>query len=194
MALRADTLASAKGTNDKVIKLTTGTGVAKKMLALVDGEWMRITDVSLAPTVGVVPGYNGSTAGPHGVLAPVIYGNPEDFSSTQGPTCMTFGADGAITGPAGTGVPTVDTFIWLTKATAGAYTIAAPAIDQQNTLTFVSTTAAAHTLDFTPGFYGNSTTSDRASWPATINAMFTVRAQNGYWAPVATADDGVTIA
>lgn len=198
MALTATTLASAKATNDVVIRLTSATGAAKKMLALVDAEWMRVADVSLTPTIGVVPGYNGSTAGPHGVLAPVIYGNPQDFVS-QGivpsgvVTSQSFGVDGAITGPSGTGVPVANTLIWLTKATAGAYTLAAPAIDQQNTLTFVSTTAAAHTITYTAGFYGNTTTSDVATFPATINGMFTIRAQNGTWAPVATADDGVLI-
>jgi hypothetical protein len=198
MSLVATTLAGAKATNDVFIRLTSATGVLPKMLALVDAEWMRITSNNLTPTIGVVPGYNGTTAGPHGVLAPVIYGPAQDFVSLGIPpngviTSQSFGANGAITGPSGTGVPVANTIIWLTKATAGAYTIADPAIDQQNTLTFVSTTAAAHTLTYTAGFYGNTTTSDVATWPATINAMFTIRAQNGTWAPVATADDGVTI-
>lgn len=200
MALAATTLASAKATNDVKIKLTSASGAASKQLALVDGEWMRITDVSLTPTLGVVPGYNGTTAGPHGILAPVIYGPTQDFVSAGivpggVVTSMSFGADGAITGPAGANtVPVSNTVIWLTKATAGAYTLAAPAIDQQNTLTFVSTTAAAHTITVTEGFYGNTTTSDVATFPATKNGMLTVRAQNGLWAPVATADDGVTFA
>lgn len=198
MALTATTLASAKATNDVVIKLTSATGVLPKYLALVDGEWMRVTSNLLTPTIGVVPGYNGTTAGPHGILAPVIYGPTQDFVSAgippNGvPTSQSFGADGAITGPYGTGVPIANTLIWLTKATAGAYTLAAPAIDQQNTLTFVSTTAAAHTITYTAGFYGNTTSSDVATFPATINGMFTIRAQNGTWAPVATADDGVLI-
>lgn len=198
MALAATTLASAKATNDVRIKLTSATGVASKQLALVDAEWMRITDVSSSPTVGVVPGYNGTPAGPHGVLAPVIYGPSQDFVSAgivpgSIPNSQSFGADGAITGPSGSGVPISNTIIWLTKATAGAYTLAGPAIDQQNTLTFISTTAAAHTITYTAGFYGNTTTSDVATFPATINGMFTIRAQNGTWAPVATADDGVLI-
>lgn len=199
MALTATTLASAKATNDVFIRLTSATGVLPKQLALVDAEWMRITSNLLTPTIGVVPGYQGTTAGPHGVLAPVIYGPTQDFVSAgivPGGviTSLSFGADGAITGPSGTGVPISNTVIWLTKATAGAYTIADPAIDQQNTLTFVSTTAAAHTITYTAGFYQNTTSSDVATFPATKNAMFTIRAQNGTWAPVATADDGVTIA
>lgn len=187
MALTATTLAGAKATGDPFIRLTSGTGIAKKMLALVDSEWMRVTDASLSPTVSVIPGWNGSTAGPHGVLAPVLYGVASDFvAGPGGPDSTSYGADGAIT------VPLVDTVIYLTKATAGAYTIVAPNLGQQNTITFVSTTAAAHTVTFTPGFYGNTTTSDVATFPATANATFTVKANNGIWAPIATAASGVT--
>lgn len=199
MALTATTLASAKATNDTRIVLTSATGVANKMLALVDAEWMRVTSVDLAPTVGVVPGYSGSPAGPHGVLAPVIYGVTGDFVAAglvAGTTVLSnsFGVDGAITGTGGAGtVPINNTIVYLTKASAGAYTLAAPARDQQNTITFVSTTAAAHTITYTAGFYGNTTSSDVATFPATINAVFVIKAQNGTWAPVSTADDGVLI-
>jgi hypothetical protein len=106
---------------------------------------------------------------------------------------QSFGVDGAITGPSGSGVPTQNTIVYLTKATAGAYTLAAPAADQKNTIIFVSTTAAAHTITYTAGFYGNTTSSDVATFPATINGVFTIQAQKGTWAPVATADDGVLI-
>jgi len=190
MALTATTLAGAKTANSVFITLTSATGAASKMLALVDAEWMRITGVNLTPTLGVVPGYNGSPASPHGVLAPVIYGVTGDFVSSgivPGNIIysLSFGADGAITGPGGTGtVPTNNTVIYLTKATAGAYTLAGPAIDQQNTVIFVSTTAAAHVITYTAGFFGNTTSSDTATFPATINGVFTMKAQNGTWAPV----------
>ena len=75
----------------------------------------------------------------------------------------------------------------------GSGSLAAPAIDQTNTVVFISTTAAAHTITVTAGFYGNTTTSDVATFPATKNGTLTVIAQNGLWAPQATADDGVTI-
>lgn len=198
MALTATTLASAKAMNDTRVVLTSATGIANKYRMLVDGEVMRVTDVSLSPTIGVVPGYSGTPANPHGVLAPVIYGPTTDFVAagiTEGGVVNTlsFGADGAITGPAGSGtVPVSNTIIYLTKATAGAYTLAAPAIDQQNTLTFVSTTAAAHTITVTAGFYGNTTSSDVATFPATKNGTLTVKAQNGLWAPISTASSGVT--
>ena len=194
MALTATTLAGAKATNDTRIVLTSSTGVANKMLALVDAEWMKVTSVDLAPTVGVVPGYNGSTAGPHGILAPVIYGNSVDFVSAgvvpgSVITSQSFGVSGAVTGPAGAGtVPVSNTLIYLTKATAGAYTLAAPGIDQLNSLTFISTTAAAHTVTMA----GNAAATDVATFGGAIGNSFTVKASNGVWA--CTAQNGVTVA
>ncbi len=189
MALTATTLSGAKATNDVVIALTSATGVANKMLALVDAEWMRITSVNLTPTVGVVPGYAGTPAGPHGILAPVVYGITSDFVGSgivpgSIVASLSFGADGAITGPSGSGVPTSNTLVYLTKATAGAYTLAGPAKDQINTVTFISTTAAAHTVTYTAGFSGNTTSSDVATWAATINGTLTIKAQGGTWAIV----------
>jgi hypothetical protein len=189
MALTATTLAGAKATNDVFISLTSATGILPKNLALVDTEWMRVTSNLLTPTIGVVPGYSGSPAGPHGILAPVIYGPTQDFVAVgifpgSIMPSQSFGVDGAITGPSGTGVPTANTVIYLTKATAGAYTLAGPAKDQQNTVIFVSTTAAAHVITYTAGFFGNTTSSDTATFPATINGVFTMKAQNGTWAPV----------
>ena len=191
MALAATTLASAKAVNDRVIRVTSGTGAVVKGLVLVNGEVMRITDISLSPTIGVVPGYNGTTAGPHGILAPVVFGLTTDFMDARGPDTQSFGADGAITGPGGAGtVPTRDVLVFLTKASAGAYTLAAPAIDQQNTITFISTTAAAHVVTIA----GNAADKDVATWPATVNNMLAVKAQNGGWAPRAAATPAVTVA
>ncbi len=192
MALAATTLAANKAVNDIVINLTSATGAIPKMLAMVDTEWMRITSNLLTPTLGVVPGYNGSAASSHGQLAPVIYGVTQDFINagiTIGGVyaSQSLGVDGAIVGPSGTGLPITNTFFFLTKATAGAYTIALPTKDQTNTITFISTTAAAHVLTNAAGFYGDTTGSDTATWPAHANATFTIRAQGGVWCPIATA-------
>jgi hypothetical protein len=154
---------------------------------------MKITDASLTPTLQVVPGYDGSTAGPHGILAPVIYGNPSDFVSigivpSSVVTSQSFGVSGAVTGPSGAGVPVSDTLIYLTKAGALAMTLAAPAIDQLNTLTFISTTAQAHVV--TMG--GNSSGNDVATFAGVIGNSFTVKAENGIWATIAY--NGVTVA
>jgi hypothetical protein len=193
MALTSTTLASVKALGDKTIKLTSATGIANKMLVKVDQEWMRVTDVTLSPTIGVVPGYNGSAASPHGILAPVVFGTPNDFI---GPSInpqievvsQSFGTDGAITGLQGTGVPVVDTVVYLTKATAGAYTIALPAADQSNTITFISTTAAAHVVTMT----GNPAANDVATFVAAIGSSYTIKAQPGAWGIIATGN--VTVA
>lgn len=188
MAVTSTTLAGAKATGDKTIVLTSATGIANKMLVKVDQEWMRVTDVSLAPTVQVVPGYNGSAATSHGVLAPVQYGYPTDFVAVFGinpqaeVVSQSFGVDSAITGPAGTGVPVVDTVVYLTKASAGAYTIVLPGQGQSNTITFISTTAAAHTVTMT----GNPGGSDVGTFTAVIGASLTIKAQPGAWGILAT--------
>ena len=39
-------------------------------------------------------------------------------------------------------------------------------------------------ITYTAGFFGNTTSSDTATFPATINGVFTMKAQNGTWAPV----------
>src|SRR5262245_16166089 len=189
MALTSTTLASAKAINDRTIKLTSATGIANKMLVKVDQEFMRVTDVTLSPTVQVVPGYQGTPATSHGVLAPVVFGYPVDFVSyfSTNPqfevVSQSFGVDGAITGPQGVNVPVVDTVVYLTKATAGAYTIALPTTnDQSNTITFISTTAAAHVVTMT----GNPGGSDVATFTAVIGASFTIKAQPGAWGIIAT--------
>ncbi len=193
MALAATTLSGSKAINDITITLTSATGAVPKMLALVDAEWMRITSNLLTPTLGVVPGYNGSTAGAHGILAPVIYGVPSDFVS-QGVvpgsviTSQSYGVSGAVVGPNGTGVPVSNTLIYITKATAAAMTLAAAGLDQLNTLTFISTTAAAHTITMA----GNAAAHDVATFGANIGASVTFKASNGTWAPIAYND--VTVA
>lgn len=82
MALTSTTLASAKALNDRFVKLTSATNIATKMLIYAEGEFMRVTDVSLTPTIGVVPGYLGTTATPHENGAPAWFGLPGDYPQT----------------------------------------------------------------------------------------------------------------
>jgi hypothetical protein len=196
MALVATTLNGAITLNARQMRLTaftnpsTGT-MSAPTLALVDGEFMMITDATLTPTVAVTRGDQGTKAGAHNTLAPVIYGLSSDFTQTNGVAGLpvySYGVDATITNP------TVNAVIYIDKATAWAGTLTDPATDQQNTVMFVSRTAAAHLITYATGFYDNTTTSDVATFPATAGAVFTIIAQGGKWRPVATADDGVTIA
>ena len=202
MALTTTTLAGAITQGQTLVTLTAYTspaaGPLSKVLLVVDGEAMLVTDATLSPTLQVVRGYNspipgqtGTPAFSHNILAPVVYGQSSDFTQSVGnpggAQVFSYGANGAIT------VPVLDSTIYIDKATAAALTLADPAKDQRNTVVFISRTDAAHTITYTNGFYGNTTTSDVATFPATLGAVFTIVAQNGQWCAVATADDGVTI-
>jgi hypothetical protein len=201
MALAVTSLAGAITANQTLIRLTAFTNpsvgaIGPKTILLVDGEGMLVTSAVNGPTVQVVRGYKnpftgeGTTASAHNTLAPVAYGLSTDFTQQIGTGAAveySYGADGAVTNP------TVDATIYITKATAAALTLSSPNADQTNTVRFVSLTAAAHTLTYTPGFYGNTTSSDVATFPATVGAVFTIVARNGLWNAVATADDGVLL-
>ena len=200
MALATTSLNGAVTLNARQIRLTAFTnpssgGISAPTKVLVDGEVMYVTDATLSPVLGVSRGMEGTKASAHNTLAPSVYGLTSDFTqsaSTNGtagvPEFSIAVNDSNVT------LPVVDCTIYLTKATALGITINAPNADQNNTIRFVSLTAAAHLITFTPGFYGNTTTSDVATFPSTIGAVFTIVAKGASWNPVATADDGVTIA
>jgi len=201
MALAVTSLNGAVAQGATKIKLTAFTnpssvGISPKTWALVDGEYVSVEDASLSPTLSVARGMNGTLAVAHNTLAPVVYGLTSDFSQLafQGSDSIrvapvaTYSVNGAFT------VPYVDQTVYITKAGVCALTLDAtvPA-DLAITVKFISLTANAHTLTYTAGFYGNTTTSDVALFAATVGASFTMQAKNGLWIPIATADDGVTI-
>lgn len=197
MALTVTSLNGAITQSQTQIKLTAFTnpasgGIGPKALVVLDGaEVVQVEDASLSPVLSVVRGFNGTAATAHNTLAPVVYGLTSDFTTPANVTAATgysYGADGTITNPA------VDATIYIDKATAAALTLTDPNADQTNTVKFVSLTAAAHTITYATGFYDNTTSSDVATFPATAGAAFTIKAMSGKWRPVATADDGVTIA
>lgn len=196
MALATTSLNGAVTQSARQIRLTAYTSPATsaldKVFVKVNGEFMLVTDATLSPTLTVARGQWATSAFQHNTLAPVVYGRSQDFTDTVGsPMAAPFynyGADATITNPV------VDAVVYIDKATAAALTLTDPAKDQRNTVTFISNTAAAHTITYATGFYGNTTTSDVATFPATAGATFTIVALNGQWCPLATADDGVTIA
>lgn len=82
--------------------------------------------------------------------------------------------DGAIPVAAGT--------VMITKAGAAALTIDSPPKHMDGAeLTIVSTTAQAHTLTYTPGFGGGTTSRDVATWGGAINDTLVLVAYNGIW-------------
>lgn len=83
-------------------------------------------------------------------------------------------ADGAITISAGV--------VFVTKADVCAITIDNPPTNMTGAeLKIVSTTANAHTVTYTAGFGGGTTSRDVATWGGAINDGMVIVAYNGVW-------------
>lgn len=95
--------------------------------------------------------------------------------------CVAASADGAVTAKQG--------YVMITKsASAAALTLASPVSGSQKSggddgkeLTFVSTTAQAHTVTCTAGFGGGTTARDVATFGGAINDGFKIVAYGGVW-------------
>lgn len=199
MAVTTTTAAAAIGANDQSIVVTSATGFAVGNVICVDNEYMVQTGAAVSTTIPVQRGgKNGSVQSAHPILSTVTTGLPTDFpapqpgsSTTPGtfrPVTVSYGASGAIT------PPTVPTVIFLNKATAAAMTLTSPSASTPDgtTVTIYSNTAAAHTVTYTPGFNGDTTSSDVATFAATIGNSFTIMASRGVWGMVCAS--GVTLA
>ena len=83
-------------------------------------------------------------------------------------------ADGAITIAHGT--------VYVTKSTAAALTIANPPTTMDGSvLHIVAVTAAAHTVTYTAGFNGGSTSTDVATFGGAKGDSMTLTAYQGVW-------------
>lgn len=156
MALTTTSLNGAITASQTFVKATSATpttgtaAIANGDMFQIDGERMRVTDVSTTPTFQVVRGYDGTLAVAHATLAPFIFGRPFDWNSNAGApvtprALVSIGANGVIA------VPTVNTLLTIDKATALATTtLAAPTSDSNGVvLTITSNTAAAHVITAT---------------------------------------------
>lgn len=174
MALTATTLAGAITSTQTQFALTSGTGVAVGNFIRVDGEKMEIQDISLSPSIRVRRGIAGTAAVAHDTLAPAVHGTAADFAKDPEARLYSYGQDGAIAV-----VPGDDL---LTKATAGAYTLADPT-HAQNGLTKVitSATAAAHVITGVNIWDGTATVNTTLTFAAVIGASCTLQAQKAVW-------------
>ena len=188
MALTRTTLLTAAGAADQVINVTSATGFAVGNLIQVDGEFMVQTAAASGTIIPVQRvGQNASVVVAHPILASVVTGLATDFPSAKPgfsnnpalhqKSVVSYGATGAIV------PPTYDTIIFLDKATAAAMTLASPtlATPDGTEVTIYSNTAAAHTVTYTPGFNGDTTSSDVATFAATIGNSMTIIAARGLW-------------
>lgn len=174
MSLTATTLSAAVDSKQTQVTLTSGTGVAVGNILKVDDEKMLIQDISLSPTVGVLRGYRGSAQVAHDILAPAVHGTGSDFTSEPSQREYSYGQDGAITVAPGK--------VNLTKATAGAYTLADPTQAQNGlVIEITSRTNAAHVITGVTIHDGTTGVHTTLTFAAYIGASITLRAENGKW-------------
>jgi hypothetical protein len=196
MALSNTTLAAAVAFNDVTLRLTAATGFADKQLVRVDNEMMAQAGAATGNVITVRRGIEGTAVVAHGILADVVTGLPGDFPAPPpGETVQVPPMDqgrntiGVDTTFATADYPTADLTYVITKATAAAITLGAPSKAQNGLrLTFRSATAAAHTITYAAGFYGDAGSSDIATFAAKVGASATFEANAGTWGVIALAN------
>jgi hypothetical protein len=197
MALTRTTIAAAVSADTLTIPVTSATGFAAGNVLRIDNEYMMVVSVT-GTTISVrARGDLGSAAVAHNILAPATTGLLSDLpdypvgqvaqTDPSGQTIVTASVDGALS------IPTQNTLVLVQKAGVCAMTLAAPTTAQDGVvLTILSATANAHTVTYTAGFYGDTTSSDVATFAAKVGASMTIQAQAGKWGVVSLAN--VTLA
>lgn len=197
MALTRTTISAAIAADADIIPVTSATGFAAGNFLRVDNEYMMVVAVNGTNIQVRSRGDLGSAAVAHNSLAPATTGLLSDLPNyplgqaaqvdAQGQTIVTASVDGALA------IPTQDTLVLVQKAGVCAMTLAAPTTAQDGLeVTILSATANAHTVTYTAGFYGDTTSSDVATFAAKVGASMTIQAQGGKWGVVSLAN--VTLA
>lgn len=171
-----------------------------RQLVWIDNEKMLCIGVPVAGMIDVaMRGYDNSAAVAHNTRATVLTSaTPSDFASpapgrltqpsNEEADLVSIGSDMTIF------MPLKDTKYTITKATAAAIvldpTLVPDAIGKW--LTFISNVAAAHTITYTPGFNGDTTASDTATFNAAIGATLTLQVSSTGLITI-NAVNGVTI-
>lgn len=196
MALSNTTLASACGVNDSKIVVASATGFAIGAQIRVDGETMKVSKgyVAGSTTVPVLRGQGGTyvSALPSGAKVRVGLSSDTAWGVLNAPQTvvpfpiaaparqiMSYTAAGAIT------LPTAgnDMIAFINGTSVCAMTVAAPGTEDDGSVLYIASNgAAAHTVTFTGGLSGASTSYDvitvNASAPVLLGPFMAV---NGLW-------------
>jgi len=197
MALTRTTISAAVSADALIIPVTSASGFAAGNFLRVDNEFMQVVSVSGSNVSVRSRGDFGSAAVAHNILAPATTGLTSDLPDfpvgqvaqvqPEGQTIVTASVDGALS------IPNQNTLVLVQKAGVCAMTLAGPTAAQDGlVLTILSATANAHTVTYTAGFYGDTTSSDVATFAAKVGASMTIQAQGGKWGVVSLAN--VTLA
>lgn len=198
MAITRTTLAAAATRDTDTFFVTSSSGASVGGFCKVNGEYSSVTKVEPGLVRVRMRGERGGKAVAHAALSPVVFGTIAELAAYQdsvkaqddGFDEITMSADGAIT------IPKKNTRINVTKATAAALTLAQPgtAVPDGIILEIRGYTAAAHAITLTAGFFGNTTSSDVATFAAGGGGVLTLKSLNGIWLVVSGASAGVTLA
>jgi hypothetical protein len=195
MSLTNTTLATAMTINDTQLKVTSATGFAVRQKIRVDNEWMEATAAPDGTFIKVRRGLEGTAQVAHGVLADVVTADQATDWPDPGPG-LNVSVPPFDTGRATLGVDTTFaaadyprgqhlTYV-ITKAGVCAIVLGNPSKAQNGMrLTFRSATANAHTLTYTAGIYGDTTSSDVLTFAAKVGASCTLEANGGLWGAIA---------
>lgn len=197
MALTNTTISAAVSADALIIPVTSATGFAAGNFLRIDNEFMQVVSVSGTNISVRSRGDFGSAAVAHNILAVCTTGLASDLNDfpvgqsaqvdPSGQTIVSYSVDGAIA------LPNQNTLNIITKAGVCALTLADPSKSMDGLqMTILSATANAHTVTYTAGFYGDTTSSDVATFAAKVGASMTIVARGGKWGVVALAN--VTLA
>ena len=186
MAQTTTTISAAVGATDLIIPVTSATGFTAGNYLRLDNEFMVVTAVSGTNISVRARGDKGTGAVAHNILGIANTGLDSDLATQplgqaaqidpQFPTIVTYSAAAAIA------IPNQNTLVVLNGASARAMTLAGPAKDQDGlTLTVLNGSAMAHTVTYTAGFYGDTTSSDVITFAAKVGASFICVARGGTW-------------
>ncbi|MDQ1255775.1 MAG: hypothetical protein QG656_369 [Candidatus Hydrogenedentes bacterium] len=191
MALTTTTLSSACAATDTSIVVTSATGFAARSIVLIDQEQFQVANsYTSGTTIPVLRGQGGTSVKAHVSGANVTVGTGSDFANPasqevvgfpiagRARTLTSYSAAGAITLP----TPGNDAVAVLNGTSVLAMTVAAPTKDMDGSvLTIVGNGAAAHTITFTGGLSGASTSYDVLTVNASAPIATSVMACNGLW-------------
>lgn len=203
MAITNTTLSAALSATGTRIYVASASGATVGQSVKIEDEYAIVAEINGTVIDLKHRGDRGTLANAHTTGATVSFFASESDLAQPGPrqrdafqpsgwAVESIAADGAIT------IPTQDTILYVTKATAAALTLAAPGKDSSGVwLHIISRTAAAHTVTYTAGFQQDTTTSDVATFAAKKGANLLLRAVHGEWIVVnidAAATAGVAFA
>lgn len=193
MALARTTLSTAMAVTDSKIIVASATGFAAGYLVRIDGENFEVTKayVSGSTTVPVTRGQDGTAVTAHVSGAGVVVGVGSDWSNPSAQTVDTFPIAGkartviSYSAAGAIALPTAgsDAVAILNGTSVLAMTVAAPTKEMDGSLLYIAANGvAAHTVTFTGGLSGASTSYDvitvNASAPVLLGPYMAV---NSLW-------------